>query len=103
MLLVSHIRDKHYVVVKYQLLVQYTSCFMIEWYWLFSMHATIFTEAYTLFTLHMYKPYQHSCKIIAREFLNHTGTPKQGSTITVASAHISVSSYTCNENCISIL
>ena len=45
--------NKHYVVVKYQLLVQYTSCFMIEWYWLFGMHATIFIEAYTLFTLHV--------------------------------------------------
>ena len=41
-------------------------------------------------------------KSLLREFLNHTGTPKQGSTIMVASAHISDSIYTCNWNCISI-
>ena len=35
-------------------------------------------------------------KSLLREFLNHTGTPKQGSTIMVASAHISDSIYTCN-------
>ena len=35
-------------------------------------------------------------KSLLREFLNHTDTPKQGSTIMVASAHISDSIYTCN-------
>ena len=35
-------------------------------------------------------------KSLPREFLNHTGTPKQGSTITVVSAHISDNSYTYN-------
>ena len=35
-------------------------------------------------------------KSLTREFLNHIGTPKQGSTITVASAHVSHSIYTCN-------
>ena len=35
-------------------------------------------------------------KSLPREFLNHTSTPKQGSTIMIVSAHISVSSYTCN-------
>ena len=35
-------------------------------------------------------------KSLLREFLNHTGTQKQGSPITIASTHGSDSVYTCN-------